>query len=88
MHSDLIDWSIQNQRPKLPSFQNDYEIACYLNVIQPMVSSTNELEINMTEMKIQYTSHKLKRKMKNKHSNGENKFVVVSKPKNVKKRHI
>ena len=25
-HLDLIDWSIQDQQPTLPSFQNDYEI--------------------------------------------------------------
>ena len=71
-HPDLIDWSLQDQQPTLPSFQNDYEIACYLNAIEPVVSSTSEPIVNMTEIDIQYFNHILKRKMKNKHLDGEN----------------
>lgn len=80
MHSDLIDWSTQDQRPILPSFQNDYEIAYYLNVIEPVNSSTNELATNMTESYIKYLSHKIKRKKQ--WSDGDNHIVVVSEPQN------
>lgn len=48
IYPDLIDWSVQNQRPKIQSFQNDYEIACYLNVIEVVYSSTRKLVVNMT----------------------------------------
>ena len=85
-HPDLIDWSLQDQQPTLPSFQNDYEIACYLNAIEPITSSTNEPATNMTEADIKYLSHKIKRK--NKRSNGENHIVVVSEPKKVKNKDV
>ena len=49
IHPNLIDWSQCYQRPKLLTFQNDYEIACYLNVIEPIVSSTSEPTTSMTE---------------------------------------
>lgn len=56
IHPNLIIWSAQHQRPKLPSFQNDYEISCYLNTIEPMISSTRKLFINMMEIDIKYLS--------------------------------
>ena len=58
----LIDWSQISQEPQLLTFQNDYEIACYLNVIEPVVSSTSELATSMIEPYIKYFSHKIKRK--------------------------
>ena len=58
-HLDLIDWSIWDQQPTLPSFQNDYEIACYLNAIKPVTSSTSEPAINMTKADIKYLSQKI-----------------------------
>ena len=60
-HPDLIDWSIEDQQPTLPSFQNDYETACYLNAIEP-ITSTSEPATHMTEADIKYLSHKIKRK--------------------------
>lgn len=86
IHPILIDWLIQHQRPKIPSFQNYYEIACYLNAIEPVTSSTSEPMVNMTESNIKYLSHKIKRK--NKWSDGENHFVAVSKPKESKNKDV
>lgn len=63
IHLDLIDWSVQHQRSKISSFQNDYEIACYLNAIKPVTSSTSEPTVNMIESDIKYLSHKIKRKI-------------------------
>ena len=84
-YPDLIDWSIQDQQPTLPSFQNDYEITCYLNVVETMTSSTSEPVMNMTESNIKCLSHKIKRnKKKNKYLDGENHFMVVSEPKKSK----
>ena len=85
-HPDLIDWSIQAQQPTFPSFQNDYEITCYLNAIEPITSSTSELATNMTEVDIKYLSHK--RKRKNKRSDGKNHIVAVSEPKKVKNKDV
>lgn len=62
IHPDIIDWSQHYKKTKLLTFQNDYEIACYLNAIEPIVSSTNEPTTNMTEPDIKYLSHKIKRK--------------------------
>ena len=59
-HPDLIDWSIQDQIPTLPSFHNDYEISFYLNIIEPMTSSTSAPETNIIESHIKYLSHKIK----------------------------
>ena len=78
-HLNLIDWSIQDQQPTFPSFQNDYEITCYLNAIEPIISSTYELATNMIEANIKYLSHT--RKIKNKRLDGENHIVAVFKPK-------
>lgn len=86
MHSDLIDWSSQDQRPILPSFQNDYEIAYYLNAIEPITSSTSKPTTNMIESDIKYLSHKIKRKKK--WSDGENHIVAVSEPQNSKNKDI
>ena len=86
VHPDLVDWSQRNQEPELLTFQNDYEIACYLNVIKPVVSSTSEPTTSMTEPDIKYLSRKIKRKekKKKKSSDGENHYLAVSKPKKVK----
>ena len=35
VHPNLIDWSQCNHEPKLLMFQNDYEIAYYLNALNP-----------------------------------------------------
>ena len=75
IHPDLIDWSLQNQRPEIRSFQNDYEIACYLNAIEPVTSSTSEPAVNMTESDIEnhIVAVSDPQKSKNKGiSNGEN----------------
>lgn len=88
MHPDHIDWSIQNQRPELPSFQNDYEILCYLNAIEPMVSSTTKPRFHIIKTYIKYLNHKLKRKMKNKSLDGENHFMVASKLKKSKNKDV
>lgn len=87
VHPDLIDWSQHYQGLDLLKFHNGYEIAYYLNAIEPVVTSTSELDTSMTESNIKHLSHKIKRKEKNKNkiSNGENHYVVVSKPKKVKK---
>ena len=85
VHPNLIDWSQRYQEPQLLTFHNDYEITCYLNAIEPVVSSTSESATSMTESDIKYLSHKIKRKeKKNKSSDGENHYVAVSKPKKVK----
>ena len=47
MHCDLIDQSIKNQRPNLPSFQNDYEITCYMNSIKPWYLPLVNQQFNM-----------------------------------------
>lgn len=87
VHPDLIDWSIQNERPEIQSFQNDYEIACYLNAIELVTSSTSELVVNMKEPNIKYLNHKIKRK--NEWSDLENHVVAMSElKKSKKKRHI
>ena len=62
VHPDLIDWSQRNQEPEILTFQNDYEIAYYLNAIKLIVSSTNEPTTSMIEPDIKYLSHKIKRK--------------------------
>ena len=64
VHLDLIDWSQCNHKLELLMFQNDYEIACYLNAIKHVVSSTNEPAASMIEPDIKYLSHKIKRKEK------------------------
>ena len=64
VHLELIDWSQCHQEPELLAFQNDYEIAYYLNDIEPIVSSTSEPATNMTEPNIKYLSCKIKRKEK------------------------
>ena len=71
------------------TFQNDYEIACYLNAIELVVSSTSESIMSMSEPDIKYLSLKIKeKKKKNRCSDGENHYVVVSKPKKVKRKDI
>ena len=79
---------IHNQEPKLLTFQNDYEIAYYLNAIEPVVSSTSELATRMTEPDIKYLSQKIKGKenKKNRSFNSINHYVAVSKPKKAKKK--
>ena len=62
VHHDLIDWSQHNHEIELLMFQKDYEIAYYLNVIEPIVSSTSELPTSMIESNIKYLSSKIKRK--------------------------
>ena len=76
IHPDLIDWSLQNQRPEIWSFQNDYEITCYLNAIKPVTSSPKKLVVNMMESDIKYLNQKIKRK--NKQLDGENHTVVFT----------
>lgn len=61
IHLVLIDWSQSNQELEILTIQNDYEIACYLNSIEPIVSSTTELTTSMTKPDIKYLSHKIKR---------------------------
>ena len=61
IHPNLIDWSQCYQEPKLLTFQNDYEIATYLNSIEPIVSCTSESATSMTKPDIKYLSHKIKR---------------------------
>ena len=61
VNPNLIDWSQHNHKPKLLMFQNDYEIACYLNAIEIVVSSTSEPATNMTELDIKSLSFKIKR---------------------------
>ena len=70
----------------LPSFQNNYEIACYLNTIEPITFSTSEPITSMIEVDIKYLSHKIKRK--NKRSDGKNHIVVMSKPKKSKNKDV
>ena len=86
IHPDLIDWSLQNQRPKIRSFQNDCEIACHLNAIELVTSSTSEPTINMKKLDIKYLSQKIKRK--NKWSDGESHTVVVFDPQNSKNKDV
>lgn len=57
---NLIYWSQGYQEPQLLTFQNDYEIACYLNALELVVSSTSEPTTSMTELDIKYLSHKIK----------------------------
>ena len=47
MHCDLIDQSIKNQRPKLPSFKNDYEITWDMNSIKPWYLPLVNQQFNM-----------------------------------------
>lgn len=86
LHPNLIDWLGQHQRPEIPSSQNDYEISCYLNAIEPMTSSTSESVVNMMESNIKYLSHNIKRK--NKWLDGKNHFVAISKPKKSKNKDV
>ena len=81
MHPELIDWNSTTTNEVL-TFQNDYALACYLNVVEPVTSSTSEYNVNMTEANIKYLSHKIKKK--NRRSDGENHIVAVSEPKKVK----
>ena len=71
-------------------FQNDYDIACYLNAIEFVVSSTSKLATNMTELDIKYLSWKIKRNENkiNRSSDDENRYVVVPKPKKVKRKDV
>ena len=86
IHLDLIDWLSQNLRPKITSFQNDYEITCYLNAIEPVTSSTSEPMVNMMESNIKYLSHKIKRK--NKQSNEKYHTVEVFDPQKSKNKDL
>jgi hypothetical protein len=86
IYPELIDWSIQNQKPEIRSFQNDYEITCYLNAIEPVISSTSKPAVNMTKSDIKYLSQKIKRK--NKRSDGENHIVAVSNPQKSKNKGV
>ena len=85
-HPKLIDWN-PNASNEVPTFQNEYVLACYLNAIELVMSSTNEQSINMTEAKIKYLSHIIKKK-KCKRSDGENHIVAVSEPKKVKTKDV
>ena len=71
-------------------FQNDYEIAYYLNAIELVFSSTIELATGAIELDIKYLSHKLKRKetKNNRSFDGENHSVAVSKLKKLKRKDI
>lgn len=82
----LIDWSQHYQEPHLLTFQNDNEITCYLNSIEPIVSYTSEPATSMTELDIKYLSQKIKRKenKNNRSSDAKNHCVVVSEPKKLK----
>lgn len=62
VHPDLIDWSQHNHKLELLMFQNYNEITYYLNAIEHVVSSTNELATNMIEPDIKYLILKIKRK--------------------------
>ena len=84
-HPELIDWNSSSPANEVLSFQNDNALACYLNAVKPVVSSTSESSVNMTEGDIKYLSRKIKQK-KNKRSDGENHIVAVSEPKKVKKK--
>lgn len=46
----------------IPTFSDDYALACYLNAIEPMNSSINEQSVNMTEADIKYLSLKYQKK--------------------------
>ncbi|MCQ9191642.1 hypothetical protein, partial [Escherichia coli] len=65
---------------------NDYDIAYYLNVVEPITSSTSEPTIHMTESNIKYLRHKIKRK--NKWSDGENHIVAMSGPRKSKNKDV
>ncbi|WP_229775754.1 hypothetical protein, partial [Pseudomonas laurentiana] len=74
-HPELIDWNSTTTNEVL-TFQNDYALAFYLNVVEPVTSSTSEHSVNMTEADIKYLSHKIKKK-KNRRSDAENHIVAV-----------
>lgn len=77
-YPELIDWN-PNASSEVFTFQNDYALACYLNIVEPVTSSTNEHSVNMTEADIKYLSHLIKKK-KNRRYDGENHLVVVLEP--------
>ena len=82
----LIDWN-SNTTNEVLTFQNDYALTCYLNIVEPVTSSTSEHSVNMTKSNIKYLSHKIK-KMKSRRFNGENQIVAVLKPKKVKTKDV
>lgn len=84
-YPELIDQTSTNLSHGIYTFPNDYALACYLYVVEPMRTSISELSVSMTESDIKYLSQKNKnKKKKKKSSEGENHFVVVSEPTKVK----
>lgn len=87
IHPELIDCTLYNQPLNIPTFANDYTLACYLNAVEPMNSSTSEQSENMTETYIKYLSRKNQKK-KNKSSYDENYVVAVSEQRKVKIKEV
>lgn len=58
IHPKLIDCTLYNQPLNIPIFANDYTLACYLNVVERMDSSTSEQSEKMIEIDIKYLSRK------------------------------
>ena len=61
-HPKLIDWNSPSSTSDVLTFQNDYVLASYLNVVKPIMSSTSENSVNMMEGDIKYLSHKIKQR--------------------------
>lgn len=83
VHLEFIDCTPQYRPLNIPTFANDYTLACYLNAIEKMGFSTSEQSQNMTAADVKYLSRK-NQKRKNKSSDGQNHTMAMSESKIVK----
>lgn len=66
IHPKLIDYSIQTQSINLPTFHNDYTLACYLHAVESVSSSIRGHDANMTKIDVKYLILQSKKKKKKK----------------------
>lgn len=83
VHPELIDHTLNDQPIDIPTFANDCTLACYLNVVEHMNSSTSEQSENMIEADVKYLSLKNQKK-KNKCYDGKNHIVAMLESKIIK----